>query len=1296
MSETPGQVVTFYSFKGGTGRTMALANVAWILAANGKRVLVADWDLESPGLHRFFRPFLKPDAIKGTGGVIDMIREFEWQAIGGQVERADGVGATRPEDWYTEYARVSRYAFSLQWRFPDGGTLDFLSAGRQNSDYAVSVSGLDWEAFYNNLNGARFFDALRADMKANYDYTLIDSRTGLSDVADICTIHLPDTLVDCFTFSEQGIEGAALVARSVEEKYRERRIRILPVPMRVDVAEKEKADIGREVAKRRFAGLPMGMSNVEQARYWTSVEVPYQAFYAYEETLATFGDPPGQKTSMLNAFETLAAQITHGEVTQLPPMDEVLRIGVKEKFKRRLEVGENEVHLLYADEDELWAEWIESLLNLCGVRVTDGRVQAGHPVAVTPGLRAMAIISRPESGVVDGLLAAEAQADSPEPVIVYVTDMKPLRNFPMDRSITVAPPLGDEAAAERILRLIGRRLTEDVLATAARFPGTEPRAFNPPGRYPWFTGRDAVLRDLRGQLRSRGRTGNLSIVALQGLGGVGKTQLALEYAHRYRSAYDVVWWIPADPHQLIDTHLADLGARLGFNVGANAVETSQLVLNSLSRGEPTDRWLLIYDNADEIEHVRAQLPQGRGHVIIASRNSGWGTLVPPLEVGVFERDESVSFLRRRLTTMSYHDASNLAEVLGDLPIAVNSAEALLAETGTQVADYLRQIEVAGAGTTLQQTWKPSLDRLAKQSAGAYRLLQLCSVIAAETNLDLIYSDELAQALLPYDAAVADRHMRATLVQHLNRLSLARVDTHGGQIHVHRLLQQVMREQMSEEELNDARHAMHVVLAASRPRGEVEDPQTWPRFRMLWPHLLISDAVGCDDEKVRQLLIDRVRYLWVVGDLSQGEPLATRINAEWTALLDGTREFEGDKSALVRQRLHLLFNQANILRSLARFEEARALDEYVIGEQRQILGPNHVHTLMTSGSLAADLRGLGRYDLALQMDKQTYPAWNEIVGEDHPRTLIAANNLGAAYRLMGDFRNARRIDEEVYVKFQGILGPSHPVTFLSGSSLGRDYRDAGEYERSVAFLRQLYEQIRTHRGPEAVQTFNAEANLAVSLRAAGHAAEAMPILHEAYRGLVNALGEENPDTLACRLSRAVNLLAVDENETADAEMGLVIEGYRKRFGKDHPHTLVCMSSRSAMLRKLGNLSAAADLAEAAATRLVEILSMQHPFPIGARMNQAICLAEQGDLASASILTKEALRNLIDTIGPSHPDTLRCEANLALIRKDQGDKTATIDLARVTSELAEITSPQHPSVRALQVGTYAHRIMEPHPF
>lgn len=322
-----GRVVTFYSYKGGTGRTMALANTAWILAANGKRVLVVDWDLEAPGLHHYFHPFVDPDGLAATPGVIDILQEYAWAAT----------GSTRSGSWHLTYARVEPHALSvapeqLGARFLDGGSLDLLSSGRPDRSYIASVSAFEWDNFYERLGGDVFLDALRDDMKATYDYVLIDSRTGFSDSAEICTAQMPDVLVDCFTLTRQSLEGAAAVARGVTREGRERGIRVLPVPMRIDEGDKERTDAGRALARAAFDGMPARLSAEEAAEYWARVEIPYRPFYAYEETLAVFGDERGTAGSLLSAYERLTAVISEGEVTALPPVPAAVRQRCRDAF----------------------------------------------------------------------------------------------------------------------------------------------------------------------------------------------------------------------------------------------------------------------------------------------------------------------------------------------------------------------------------------------------------------------------------------------------------------------------------------------------------------------------------------------------------------------------------------------------------------------------------------------------------------------------------------------------------------------------------------------------------------------------------------------------------------------------------------------------------------------------------------------------------------------------------------------------------------------------------------------------
>jgi len=937
MPETPvdtpesrdGRIVTFYSYKGGTGRTMALANVAWILAANDKRVLVADWDLESPGLHRFFHPFLDGNEVRDASGIVDLIRQYE---------RAAAKAADHDEaaSLVAECARVQQHALSLNWDFPGRGSLAFLSAGRQNRDYGLTLAALDWDNFYEGLRGAEFLKAVRADMKRHYDYVLIDSRTGLSDVADICTVHLPDVLVDCFTLSIQGIEGAAQVARLVEELHEDRGIRILPVPMRVDQAEKEKVEAGHAVAVRLFAGLPASMSGTQRREYWAAVEVPYRAFYAYEETLAVFGDPPGSPASLLSSFERIAAQITEGEVTGLPPMDDQLRSRTKQLFTRRAPMTGDQIIVEFDPQDEVWGEWITRVLQEAGVTVREQSMdeRARQEAEDQTSVRTLTVVSATYAGQHRIRQAKQALPD----LAVYLTASRPLVEFSSVPSAYLAG-VSEKEAVGRLHRLLGLTsgpANDGPSSHGIRYPGDEPRIDRAPARNSRFTGRENDLRQLREQLRDYGTTVVLP-VTLQGLGGVGKTQVAIEYVHRFKTDYDLVWWVDCGQPQFIDASLVDLGASIQDAFGISIPPTSSLdesarqVLKILDHATPGQRWLLVFDNADEIEAVRPYIPEGGGHALITSRNRGWAEHARYLPVEVFTRAESVAHLQLRVPMITAEEADQVAEVLGDLPLAVATAGAWLAETSFTVSEYLLQLErqaprtlsisqLADYPQPVSQTWDLSLNRLQERSPAAARLFELCSVMAPRIALDLLYSPAMARVLEPFDARLSETMIIGTIVQEINRLALIKLDPSAGRIHVHRLVQAVVQDRMSPERIASARRDVHQVLAAARPRGEVDDPDTWNRFRLIWPHLTPSQAITSREESVRQLFIDRVRYLWQRHDLERGREVAEEVGAAWEAMLASWPESSAD--TLRRQLLHLRFNHANILRDQARFEEAR--------------------------------------------------------------------------------------------------------------------------------------------------------------------------------------------------------------------------------------------------------------------------------------------------------------------------------------------------------------------------------------
>ena len=338
-----GRIITFYSYKGGTGRSMALAHVAWILACAGKRVLAVDWDLEAPGLHRYFYPFLPDPELSSSDGIIDLVVDFRDEAFTSSKSPAD-------KEWFLPYANILRYAASLNYKFPGKGTLDFVAAGRQGPEYSVHVNTFDWQRFYEDLGGGVFLNAVRNSMLEEYEYILIDSRTGVSDTSGICTVQMPDDLVVCFTLNNQSIEGASRISKVIADRRAAAhakeseskakhppagKFRIFPVPMRVEEAERDKLDLRREFSRERF-GPYLDHLDLERRRtYWDNTEIFYKPWYAYEEVLATFGDKPGSPTTLLASMERLCGYLTGGEVDKAIPVDETERQSILAAYRKR-------------------------------------------------------------------------------------------------------------------------------------------------------------------------------------------------------------------------------------------------------------------------------------------------------------------------------------------------------------------------------------------------------------------------------------------------------------------------------------------------------------------------------------------------------------------------------------------------------------------------------------------------------------------------------------------------------------------------------------------------------------------------------------------------------------------------------------------------------------------------------------------------------------------------------------------------------------------------------------------------
>jgi TIR domain/Tetratricopeptide repeat/NB-ARC domain len=608
-----------------------------------------------------------------------------------------------------------------------------------------------------------------------------------------------------------------------------------------------------------------------------------------------------------------------------------------------------------------------------------------------------------------------------------------------------------------------------------RIPGPMPAVWNVPARNPGFTGRDGLLLAVRERLLAGEKT---VVQAFQGMGGVGKTQLAAEYAHRFAGTYELAWWVNSEQAGLIGDQFAALGAALGCDQPGAGIE----VVRAAVLGELRQRggWLLVFDNAGDPADVRPWLPGGSGHVLITSRERRWAEVAAPVEVEVLARAESLAILRNRVTGLEAADTDALAVQLGDLPLAITQAAGFMAETGMTAVQYLDLLRTQ-AGQLLDQAAPGSgyplslaaatlliVGRLDREDPAAAQLASLCAFLAPEPIPEDLFTS--APAELPGElAAHAGNPLawRQTLA-HLTRQSLARIDQRG--LQMHRLTQAILRDRLTPAQAAATRERSEAILAASDPRV-AGNPGIWPRWAQLMPHLLAADLGATDNSGLRWMACNACGYLLARGDAGSCHDLASDLRQHWRGRL-------GDDNQ------HMLVAAAYLARAfldMGRYAEARDLDQDTLDRRRRVLGEDDRGTLSAASSLANDLRALGEVQAARDLQQDTLDRMRRVLGEDDRDTLISANSLAIDLYELGEVQAACDLDQDTLDSMRRVLGEDHPSSLISANNLANDLRLLGEVRAACDLDQDTLDRRRRVLGEDHRDTLISASNLAIDLR-----------------------------------------------------------------------------------------------------------------------------------------------------------------------------------------------------------------------
>lgn len=678
-----------------------------------------------------------------------------------------------------------------------------------------------------------------------------------------------------------------------------------------------------------------------------------------------------------------------------------------------------------------------------------------------------------------------------------------------------------------------RRAIEDLsLVEVSGSRAALPPIWNVPyRRNPFFTGREELLSRLHAQLQAGQITTLSQPQAISGLGGVGKTQVAVEYAYRFQQDYQAVLWARADSQESLISSFMTLAQllKLPEREAQDQAITVQAVKTWL---QTHSQWLLILDGVDDPALIKEFLPPVLGgHLILTTRASAIERLAPSIEVEALSPEEGAMLLLRRAGVLAA-DASleqvsssektkalQIVQDLGALPLALDQAAAYLEETGTSLSSYQQAYQqsraelleergglVSDHPQSVAATWSLSFERVEEQNSAAADLLRLCAFLAADAIPEEILiagAHYLGGKLWP---VAADPSQLGQAIEALRAYSLIRRNEQERTIIVHRLIQAVVGDALPSEVQDLWKERAVLALASAFPEVEFN---SWLTCARLLPHALLCaswiDELEISTLQAARLLNQVGLYLKGHARYKEAEPLYQRAMGIYERLLG---PMHSDMATILN-------NLALLAVAEGKYGEAEPLFHRALAIHEQQLGTSHPFTAASLDNLANLYVNEGKYREAEPLLQRALTIHEQQLGPEHLSTATSLDNLALLYAEQGKYREAEPLYQRAIAIQEQQLGPTHPSTAASLDNLANLYVNERKFVEAEPLLQRALAIREQQLGPEHPSMAISLNNLALLYAEQGKYEQAKPLYQRALTICEQMLGQEHPHTQRAR-------------------------------------------------------------------------------------------------------------------------------------------------------------------------------------